>query len=395
MNGEASSIVAVQARLNAAGYFPEIIAPSCTNMGNALSYFDALAAVPGALTALDEICYHRYGGVSDANLQALALRGQQNGKSTSMLEWWSTGNGIDVLFKDLTMGRNSLAAGHFRGHRPGQRRHGALHGGHERPGAGRAGQPQDPAAAPGLSFRPARSGAGGGHDPNLTFQPHTTDGVVVVRPTVGGLPGCGYSRRVASTTDCSAVQPSPPRKRRGGRRSASIPAAGALTVYPLQPHDRRISADNTVHLAIRSLPGFTGSIERTSIRRSRTVGRSRPLGRRDFLFDWSEATVPLASTASAAVSLSMKGFNDELVNGYLATLALAVALARRPTYAWGGRRAEPMTKAAAKGYGRPGGRVGEGAVILDTDIGTDIDASRWRSCWPARTGSYRGDHGER
>jgi hypothetical protein len=96
----------VQARLNAAGYSPEIIAPSCTHMGNAVSYFDLLAAFPGALSALDEICYHRYGGVSDANLQALAARGQQHGKRTSMLEWWSTGNGIDVVFKDLTMGRN-------------------------------------------------------------------------------------------------------------------------------------------------------------------------------------------------------------------------------------------------------------------------------------------------
>lgn len=101
------AMVAAQNRLLAAGYTPRFVAPSNTNMGNAATYFDGLAGVAGALTYLDELCYHRYGGVSPANLQALVTRGNNNGLKLAMLEWWNNGNTIDVFLEDLIDGQNS------------------------------------------------------------------------------------------------------------------------------------------------------------------------------------------------------------------------------------------------------------------------------------------------
>ncbi|MBN1672561.1 MAG: SBBP repeat-containing protein [Kiritimatiellae bacterium] len=112
------AIVATAARLAAHGFTPRIIAPSNTNMGNAVTYFDQMIQVPGVLQVLDEFSYHRYSGVSDANLQAIASRAVQHGLDTSMLEWWTGGNTHHVLHKDLTLGRNSVwqeavVRGHF------------------------------------------------------------------------------------------------------------------------------------------------------------------------------------------------------------------------------------------------------------------------------------------
>jgi O-glycosyl hydrolase len=101
------TIVATQARLQANGFAPRFIAPSNTNMGRAVSYFDAMIQIPGVLAHLEEFSYHRYGGVSDANLQAIASRAVQHNLRTSMLEWWNGNNGYKILHKDLSMGRNS------------------------------------------------------------------------------------------------------------------------------------------------------------------------------------------------------------------------------------------------------------------------------------------------
>ena len=101
------AIVATANRLIAHGFSPAFVVPSNTNMGNAISYFDALIQVPGALSHVSEFSYHRYGGVSDTNLQAIASRGESYGVGTAMLEWWSSANGYEILHKDLKMGRNS------------------------------------------------------------------------------------------------------------------------------------------------------------------------------------------------------------------------------------------------------------------------------------------------
>ena len=74
-------------------------------MGGAISYFDEIIQVTGVLEYLSELSYHRYGQVSDANLQAIADRAVQYGINTSMLE--HIGSGYQDLHDDLKTGRNS------------------------------------------------------------------------------------------------------------------------------------------------------------------------------------------------------------------------------------------------------------------------------------------------
>lgn len=100
-----NAIVAAANRLDANGFNPSFVAPSTTSMANAISYFDAMIAVPGALGNLSEYSYHRYSGVSDNNLRAIANRGTQYRINTSMLE--HIGSGYQDLHKDLKIGNNS------------------------------------------------------------------------------------------------------------------------------------------------------------------------------------------------------------------------------------------------------------------------------------------------
>ncbi|MBL0171608.1 MAG: hypothetical protein IPP90_12915 [Gemmatimonadaceae bacterium] len=100
-----SVIAATGQRLAAAGYTPEFIAPSVTNMANTVPYFDAIWSVAGARTYLKEIAYHRYSGVSDANLAAIRSRAAQFGLRTAQLE--HIGSGVEDLYKDLTIANAS------------------------------------------------------------------------------------------------------------------------------------------------------------------------------------------------------------------------------------------------------------------------------------------------
>jgi hypothetical protein len=99
------AIVAAAARLQARGFSPRFVAPSNTNMANAITYFDALAAVSGAVSHLKELSYHRYGGVSDTNLQAIQSRATTWGIDTAHLEW--IGASHHELHKDLAIAGNS------------------------------------------------------------------------------------------------------------------------------------------------------------------------------------------------------------------------------------------------------------------------------------------------
>jgi hypothetical protein len=101
------AIVATADRLKATGFDPVFVAPSNTNMGNAITYFDRMVEVPGAVEYLREFSYHRYGGVSLQNLRTIADRARQYGLDTSMLEWWSTSNSYRILHEDLKVGNNS------------------------------------------------------------------------------------------------------------------------------------------------------------------------------------------------------------------------------------------------------------------------------------------------
>ena len=95
------AIVAAGNRLALAGFRPEFVAPSTTNMANVVPYLDQMVAVPGVMTYLKEVSYHRYGGVSDANLAAIRARASALGLRTAMLE--HIGSGVEDLFKDLTI----------------------------------------------------------------------------------------------------------------------------------------------------------------------------------------------------------------------------------------------------------------------------------------------------
>jgi hypothetical protein len=101
--GEA--IVAAAGRLSEHGFTPAFVAPSTTAMSNALPYFEAMVAVPGASQYIKELSYHRYWGVSTDNLQAIANRAREYKLNTAMLE--HIGSGYEDLHQDLKVGLNS------------------------------------------------------------------------------------------------------------------------------------------------------------------------------------------------------------------------------------------------------------------------------------------------
>lgn len=99
------AMVAAAARLAAAGFRPEFIAPSTTSMAAAARYLDEIVAVPGARQLLSEIAYHRYRGVSPGALEALARRAAELGMRTSMLE--HVRGDVEELYSDLAVGQVS------------------------------------------------------------------------------------------------------------------------------------------------------------------------------------------------------------------------------------------------------------------------------------------------
>ena len=60
-----NTIVATGDRLSANGYYPDFIAPSNTNIGTAITYFDDAIAVSGVSNYITDFSYHRYSGESD------------------------------------------------------------------------------------------------------------------------------------------------------------------------------------------------------------------------------------------------------------------------------------------------------------------------------------------
>jgi hypothetical protein len=106
-----NAIVDAAARLTAAGYTPNFVAPSTTSMSTADNYFDSIIGVSGASSYLSEISYHRYSGVSDAALQAIATRAVNNNMNAAMIE--HMGSSYSNLHKDLEIGRNSSWSGGY------------------------------------------------------------------------------------------------------------------------------------------------------------------------------------------------------------------------------------------------------------------------------------------
>jgi hypothetical protein len=99
------AIVATAARLAAEGFHPSYAAPSTSDMGAASRFIDGMYDEPGVQPLVSELTYHRYSGVSDANLTALAQRAAVNGTRTAMLE--HIGSGVEDLYEDLVVGQAS------------------------------------------------------------------------------------------------------------------------------------------------------------------------------------------------------------------------------------------------------------------------------------------------
>jgi len=99
-------VVATEAALTGAGYTGvEYIAPSVTNVANALSQISSMNAVSGAQALITEYSYHRYNNPSVSNIRAIANRAAIDGKRTSHLEW--IGASYTQLMEDLVDGNVS------------------------------------------------------------------------------------------------------------------------------------------------------------------------------------------------------------------------------------------------------------------------------------------------
>ena len=93
---------AAKQRLNQAGFFPDIIAPSASGIQSTIIFFDQIITLPGVAQAVTDISYHRYGGgASVSQMQAVAQRATQYGMSTAMTE--HGGSGYLALHDDLTI----------------------------------------------------------------------------------------------------------------------------------------------------------------------------------------------------------------------------------------------------------------------------------------------------
>jgi hypothetical protein len=99
------ALIAAGNRLKAHGYNPAFVAPETASMAAAVKRFDQLNRMPGISRYLKVLSYHRYGGVSEANLKAIGERATTHGIKTAMLE--HIGSGYEDLHNDLKIGRNS------------------------------------------------------------------------------------------------------------------------------------------------------------------------------------------------------------------------------------------------------------------------------------------------
>ena len=90
--------VAAAARLKAAGYNPDFIAPSTVSAGNAVGHFNDATAVSGAGNLFKMLSYHRYSG---GDYAAIYNAAKAKGAQTGMLEFFTAS--VDDLLEDLTV----------------------------------------------------------------------------------------------------------------------------------------------------------------------------------------------------------------------------------------------------------------------------------------------------
>jgi hypothetical protein len=106
-----AAIVAAARRLKENGYEPAFVAPSVTDMRNAVRFLEGIQSVPGAIEHVVEFSYHSYAGRNARNLRRIASKAEELGLRTSMTEWWFGKATLDVLYDDLKIANVSAWQG--------------------------------------------------------------------------------------------------------------------------------------------------------------------------------------------------------------------------------------------------------------------------------------------
>lgn len=104
-------IVETAGRLQDAGYRPGFVAPSVTDMSNAVPYTEEIVAVEGAREHIAELSFHPYKGRTRSHLIEIAEKAQELGLRTSQLEWWFGNATHEVLHEDLKLANVSAWQG--------------------------------------------------------------------------------------------------------------------------------------------------------------------------------------------------------------------------------------------------------------------------------------------
>jgi hypothetical protein len=234
------SLAAASTRLAAAGFHPEFIAPSSTSLRWAVVSFDALVGVPGVLPALKTVAYHLYWDNADENLISLGAMAKARGLKTSMNEY--IGATYLHLSNDLRKANVSAWAQYQMGayYQPDQGAKYYMHTGttyvpgdrtrylrqymrYIRPGAVRIGATSATAELTPVAF----INPGG----RYTVVANATSAQSF---TIEDLPAGTYGIRYTTAT-ATDVNPGNQTIGSGGVLSASIPGAGAITVFSTAP----------------------------------------------------------------------------------------------------------------------------------------------------------------
>jgi hypothetical protein len=234
-------IAAAGDRLAAAGFTPRFVAPSVEKAPEAYYYLNDIVAVPGAQRYLREVSYHRYQNVDNQQLATLRVRAKQLGMDMAMLEW--IGATYSALHDDLKVGENSAWQEYTLAY-PGSDSEGGAYFAISNPGS--------PTPVVSLRshakffrqyFKYVRAGARriDAQSNNSSFDPvafTNTDGkqVVVVKASSAGsfnIHGLSAGTYGIMYTTSSEYDVKPPQLSigRGQMVSASIPAAGVITIF--------------------------------------------------------------------------------------------------------------------------------------------------------------------
>lgn len=101
----ADAVAAAATRLQRAGFTPSLVGPGVMNAGNAVPFFGELWNHTELRPFLKELSYHRYGGATHDNIEAIGQLSRDRGVPSAMLEL--IGADYETLHQDLTLGNVS------------------------------------------------------------------------------------------------------------------------------------------------------------------------------------------------------------------------------------------------------------------------------------------------